>query len=217
MISALNTVFAVSRVGQHYGCASIPALAVHADSLIVFPFENNAAFCALQSRPHEVWVRSFGSSLEERLRYTPTDCFETFPFPHDWATHPHLEQIGGVYYAHRAQLMVTNEQGLTKTYNRFHDPDEDDRAILRLRELHGDMDRAVLATYGWKDIPTDCQFILDYEGDEEDEDRPSRRRKPWRYRWPDEVRDEVLARLLALNAERAAAEEEARKVRGLPS
>ena len=32
------------------------------------------------------------------------------------------------------------------------------------------------------------------------------RRKPYRYRWPDEVRDKVLARLLELNAERAAEE-----------
>lgn len=29
-----------------------------------------------------------------------------------------------------------------------------------------------------------------------------KKKKPWRYRWPDEVRDEVLARLLALNQER---------------
>jgi hypothetical protein len=29
------------------------------------------------------------------------------------------------------------------------------------------------------------------------------RKRPWRYRWPDEVRDEVLVRLLKLNAERA--------------
>lgn len=29
---------------------------------------------------------------------------------------------------------------------------------------------------------------------------------PWRYRWPDDVRDDVLARLLALNAERYAEE-----------
>ncbi len=29
---------------------------------------------------------------------------------------------------------------------------------------------------------------------------------PWRHRWPDAVRDEVLARLLALNAERYAEE-----------
>jgi len=34
----------------------------------------------------------------------------------------------------------------------------------------------------------------------------SKKRLPWRYRWPDPVRDEVLARLLALNAERYAEE-----------
>ena len=66
------------------------------------------------------------------------------------------------------------------------------------------MDRAVLDAYGWTDVPTDCEFLLDYEDDEEES---SRRKKPWRYRWPDEVRDEVLARLLELNAKRAAAEE----------
>ena len=31
-----------------------------------------------------------------------------------------------------------------------------------------------------------------------------RRKLPWHYRWPDAVRDDVLARLLALNAERYA-------------
>lgn len=31
--------------------------------------------------------------------------------------------------------------------------------------------------------------------------------KPWRYRWPDEIRNEVLACLLKLNAERAKEEE----------
>ena len=61
----------------------------------------------------------------------------------------------------------------------------------------------VLDAYGWRDIPTDCEFLLDYEGD--DEERGTRK-KPYRYRWPDAVRDEVLARLLELNA-RCAAEE----------
>ena len=65
------------------------------------------------------------------------------------------------------------------------------------------MDRAVLDAYGWTDIPTDCEFLLDYEVDEEES---SRKKKPWRYRWPDDVRDEVLARLLELNAQRAAQE-----------
>ena len=65
------------------------------------------------------------------------------------------------------------------------------------------MDRVVLEAYGWTDIPTDCEFLLDYEIDEE---TWGKKKKPWRYRWPDEVRDEVLARLLALNAQRAAEE-----------
>ena len=65
------------------------------------------------------------------------------------------------------------------------------------------MDRAVLAAYGWTDIPTDCEFLLDYEIDEA---TWGRKKKPYRYRWPDPIRDEVLARLLALNAERAAEE-----------
>ena len=40
---------------------------------------------------------------------------------------------------------------------------------------------------------------------EDDDESATKRRKkkPWRYRWPDEMRDEVLARLLDLNAQRA--------------
>jgi hypothetical protein len=74
--------------------------------------------------------------------------------------------------------------------------------ILRLRELHAAMDRAVLDAYGWTDIQPSCEFLLAYEEDE-DEDAPSKKKKPWRYRWPDDIHDEVLARLLALNATRA--------------
>jgi hypothetical protein len=101
--------------------------------------------------------------------------------------------------------MVQNNEGLTKTYNRLNDPDQCDREILKLRELHAAMDRATLDAYGWRDIPTDCQFLLDYEVEE---DEWGGRKKPYRYRWPDQVRDEVLSRLVELNAERA--REEAR-------
>ena len=105
--------------------------------------------------------------------------------------------------------MVRNDEGMTKTYNRFHDPYEDNQDIATLRELHAAMDRAVLDAYGWSDIPTDCEFLLDYEINEEEW---GNRKKPYRYRWPDDVRDEVLARLLELNAERAAAELQAGRV-----
>ena len=93
--------------------------------------------------------------------------------------------------------MMANDEGLTKTYNRFHDPENHEPDIVRLRALHAAMDRAVLDAYGWVDISTACDFFPDYvEEDEDGNEVP----KSIRYRWPDEVRDEVLARLLELNA-----------------
>ena len=135
--------------------------------------------------------------------YTPTDCFLTFPFPINWQAHPGLEEAGQAYYEFRAELMMIADEGLTKTYNRFHDPEEAAAAILTLRELHTKMDRAVLESYGWNDIDTTCEFILDYDVEEDSEAGKRKKKKPWRYRWPDAVRDEVLARLLELNAKRA--------------
>lgn len=99
--------------------------------------------------------------------------------------------------------MARNAEGLTKTSKRFHNPDERDPGIVELRELHSVMDRAVLDTYGWSDVPTECEFFPDYEVDE---DESGSSRTPWRYRWPDAVCDDVLARLVELNAARAAEE-----------
>ena len=202
-IANLNRVLVISEVGQHGAFAFLPSNMVFAHRLKVVSIESYAAFCALQSRPHEFWARFFGSSLKDDLCYTPSDCFETFPFPSDWESHPALEAAGEEYYEFRAALMAANGEGMTKTYNRFHDPNEGDLRIAELRELHAAMDRAVLHAYGWADIPTDSEFLLDYEIDEE---TWGKKKKPWRYRWPEEIRDEVLARLLALNADRAAEE-----------
>ena len=126
--------------------------------------------------------------------------------------------------------MMECDEGLTTIYNRFHNPHERSPDILKLRELHAAMDRAVLEAYGWHDLAQNarCEFLLDYEEDEGIGDsgsgtgegiqspapKPqspapnsqSRRRKPWRLRWPDDFRDEVLARLLELNEQRHAEE-----------
>ena len=103
--------------------------------------------------------------MKDDLRYTPTDCFETFPFPAGSKTSVALEAAGREYYEFRAALMVRINEGLTKTYNRFHDPEETSPDILRLREFHAVMDRAVLEAYGWPDLIPQCQceFLLDYE------------------------------------------------------
>ena len=199
--TGIDRVVAISRVTQHFAVSYLSASAVFADSLIVFPVHTSAAFCALQARPHETWTRFFASSLEERLRYTPTDCFETLPWPQDWLTDSHLGTVGREYDEFRARLMVDNDEGLSKTYARFHHPNETAPPFRRLRQLHEEMDRAVLNAYGWTDIPTACEFAVDSK--DNDTESPGRMRR-WLYRWPDEVRDEVLARLLALNTERAA-------------
>ncbi len=190
-------------ISTHLCFAFVPATTIVAGPHYVFALDTFASFASLQCRTHEVWARFFSASLEDRLSYTPSDCFETFPFPVDWASAPTLEAVGRAYYEHRAVLMARTNEGLTKTYNRFHDPYERDPEIERLRELHAEMDRAMLRAYGWNDVPTECEFLLDYEIDEEEW---GNKRKPYRYRWPDDIRDEVLARLVALNGERAAAD-----------
>jgi hypothetical protein len=143
------------------------------------------------------------------LTYTSADCFETFPFPVAFESNSGLEQAGQAYYDFRANLMVENDEGLTRTYNRFHRPSELSNNICEFRRLHADMDRAVLDAYGWFDIQPAPDFFpeLDETDDETEDSRPGRgRTKKYRYRWADDVHDEVLARLLALNRQRAAAE-----------
>ena len=204
-ITPLNRVL-VTNCGAtaHLSLAFLPSNIVFANSLAILSFQDYRSFAILQSRSHEIWARFFGSSMKDDLRYTPSDCFETFPFPENWEIDSTLEAIGKEYYEYRAALMVRNNQGLTNTYNRFHEADERHPDILKLRELHTQMDRAVLDAYGWPDISTDCTFVLDYEDEEEEENSSGRqKKKPWRYRWPEDVHDEVLARLLELNQKRA--------------
>jgi hypothetical protein len=250
-IASSERVMIISRVGNSLSFAFVPPDSVFADSMVVFPLQKASFLAVLQGRIHEWWARFFASSMKDDLRYSSSDCFETFPFPaaliETHTSNPaqgdprqRLEAIGERYHQFRAELMVTNSEGLTSTYNRFHDPAETSSGLLELRRLHGEMDQAVLQAYGWSDVPTTCGFGLDYLDTEEDAQLPDelqelidsgdlffwdagdaldflgqleaygaisgRRKLPWRYRWPDGVRDDVLARLLALNAERYAEE-----------
>jgi hypothetical protein len=200
-IAGQSRALTLSEVSTYLAFAFLPTNIVFAHTLKVFALDDFAGFSVLQSRVHETWARFFASSLEDRLRYTPSDCFETFPCPLEFGENQTLERAGRKYYEFRADFMVRNNQGLTAIYNRFHDPEERDPEIGKLRELHSAMDRAVLDAYGWSDFQSKCEFLLDYE--EEEDVTGSRRKKPWRYRWPDEFRDEVLARLLELNRQRA--------------
>lgn len=204
-VSSLSRCLVTPRVSTNHCVKVVPTKALFNEQVFVFAFEEFAAFALIQSTVHANWAAENSSRQGGAVRYSVTSAFETFPFPEGWRAASPLEDAGSEYHTFRAALMVRTDEGLTKIYNRFHDPDECDPDILKLRELHATMDRAVLDAYGWSDILTDCEFLLDYEIDEEEW---GDKKKPYRYRWPDEVRDEVLARLLELNAERA--KEEAR-------
>jgi hypothetical protein len=211
--SSLDRVLVISRVGQQGSFVFLPKGMVYANSLAIIALQTYSAFSTIQSQPHELWARFLGSTLEERLRYTPEDCFETFPFPCGFEDHPTLEDAGEACYVFRAELLVRTNLGLTKTYNRFHDPEERDPDISRLRDLHRAMDEAVLQAYGWSDLLPQLEygFYPDFEPTEDDDGEPTKVRL--RFRWPNWLREEVLARLLDLNAQRAAEEAEARRIR----
>ena len=123
--------------------------------------------------------------MREFPRYTPTDCFETFPFPINMDS---LEDIGERYYTHRQSITLTRQEGLTKIYNRFHDPYEYSADIVKLRELHKEMDEAVAHAYGWDDLELEHGFYEMKLG-------PC-------YTISEAARREVLDRLLLLNHER---------------
>ena len=194
-----------SEENPNMAFAMMPAEWIYSQKAILFAIDGYGGFSVIQSRVHELWARFFSSTSMELTSYTPSDCFETFPFPTGYAQNASLERKGREYDEARSAFMRESAVGLTETYNRFHNPDIVGNDVVALRESHAAMDRAVLDAYGWTDIRPTWEFLLDYEEEEDDADVSGGRRKkrPWRYRWPDEVRDEVLGRLLELNARRA--------------
>jgi hypothetical protein len=75
---------ATCMVAKHRIFVWLPTVALPANVIIVFARADDYFFGVLHSRLHEVWARAQGTQVREResgFRYTPTTCFETFPFP----------------------------------------------------------------------------------------------------------------------------------------
>ena len=199
-LSGKSHAFALSRVNSWVSVARVKTNIVYSEAVVVFARDDFRTFALLQSSVHEMWARFLSSTALELLRYSPSNCFETFPFPTGCDVSPPLEKVGRTYHDQRAALMVARNEGMTKTYNLFHDPTETAEDIQRLREQHAVMDRAVLEAYGWRDLAARAAPIFLDETNEDDHTYQNR------LFWPSDFRDEVLARLLALNAERHAEE-----------
>ncbi|HEX2880322.1 MAG TPA: type IIL restriction-modification enzyme MmeI, partial [Polyangiaceae bacterium] len=191
-ISPLSRCLVTGIVSKHLMFSFQPTDRIFSHKLYVFPLDRFTPFGVLQSRVHDFWTRLLSSTLEDRLNYSASDCFETFPFPEEdpRSVIPELEAIGEKLYSTRAKYMIDTDQGLTKTYNVLKDPNCTDPRILELRKLHEEMDAAVLKAYGWSDIQVPPYCIAT------DEDKAKLAA----------FEDEVIDRLFVLNAERAAKE-----------
>lgn len=187
---------------------------VYSHSVIVFAFEDWRYYSMMQSSFHEYWRLRYGPTLRTDARYTPSDCFETFPFPRPTEEQRALlERIGEAYHEHRRQILLKNQEGLTKTYNRFHDHDCHDPDIEHLRQLHVEMDLAVRDAYGWSDLELGHGWLKTVTVTEKKNRKTGKvqsvEKVDWRYSISDEAKDEVLRRLLDLNHKRY--EEEVRQ------
>jgi hypothetical protein len=176
----------IPRVSRHLCLAWLPSGQVFSDQLVVLPKATHAEVAVLQSRVHELWARFFASTLGDGLRYNPSDCFDTFPFPARGPEQAELARCGRSYVALRARLMLASGEGLTRTYNRFHDTGEPSAGTAELRRAHAEMDRVVLRAYGWDEGTPRPAFREELDG-------------TVRLGWSDRARDELLGRLLELN------------------
>jgi hypothetical protein len=127
----------------------------------------------LQSRIHETWAWARGSTLEERLRYTNTTIFETFPFPEhanglydprqrpsNWETE-RLSKIAEGFDKLRRKTCNERDLGLTKIHNLLKAGELPD-----LQKAYEEMNDAVTACYGfpvgtWRDERETLRLLLE--------------------------------------------------------
>jgi hypothetical protein len=166
------------------------------EKTVVFPDDRLGFLGLLTSAMHWWWVFRWSSTLGGlgNINYSPTDVFETFPQPEPQSgpVWERIDAAGRALNDFRADLMIRTSLGLTKTYNRVHDPGDHDPDVERLRELHVELDHAVRDAYGWSDLALDHHHWETPQG--------------MRFTVSPAAKDELLDRLLELNHARYAAE-----------
>ena len=160
--------------------------------LVVFATDSFVDQAVLSSSMHQMWVIKYGSAMRSDPRYTPSDVFLTFPRPEPT---DRLAEIGGSLDTERREIMLRRDLGLTKLYNLVNDrdiTDEADQDVARMRQIHTELDHAVMDTYGWGDVDLDHGFHT--------------YRQMTRWTVSPAARVEILDRLLEENLQRAAAQ-----------
>lgn len=190
----LEEVLLITVISRTLMPARVPNTAIFSNSLNVFATDSYSDQAILSSNVHQVWAMKYASGMRTDPRYTPSDVFETFPRP---APCDSLASMGETLDVQRREIMLRRRLGLTKLYNLVNDPDitDADIDVKRIREIHVELDHAVMLAYGWEDVPLDHGFHI--------------YRQMQRWTVSPAARVEILDRLLEANHRRAALQGEA--------
>ncbi|MBL3664731.1 hypothetical protein JL475_01575 [Streptomyces sp. M2CJ-2] len=148
-ISSLRQCMVLARHTQVVMPALVNTGQVFSDATVVFASDDPALLAFLSSALHQSWALDRTSTLETRIRYTPTDVFETLVRP---SLTSRLRSVGEQLITRRRSLMLARKIGLTDTYNLVHDPACQDHEVVELRRIHMEIDRATVEAYGWQDL-----------------------------------------------------------------
>jgi hypothetical protein len=201
-----------------------------------FPSDDAFILGVLSSRLHVKWSLAAGGRLGvgNDPRYTSNGTFFPFPFPAcDEAAKARIRALGEELDAHRKRVQAQHpDLSLTAMYNvleglraeRTLTPKEqathDAGLVSLLRQLHDELDAAIATAYGWNDLnewqeEARAGGFYDFKtGAIAQVDCTSEGFAASFAAWQRELDAEILTRLVALNAERAA-EEAAGQIRWL--
>ncbi len=184
-----------AKAGKYFAPSVVPNDAIFSHRCAVFAsLDANALAALFNASPVQVWIWQQSSRLKLDLNFSPSDAVETFPFvaPDVLAG---LDKLGREYLQVRGEIMTcaSNPIGLTKLYNRFHDADDLDPRVVRLREMHREIDTAVMRAYGWDDLDLGHGYYEQPSLAENDRVR---------FTISDAARAEVLRRFADLNRQR---------------
>jgi hypothetical protein len=144
-LAPLSRYIAGNAQGKRFLFAWQPPEVCPSNLTNVFAFEDDYAMGVLTACVHDAWAHSESSTLEDRPRYTPTTCFETFPWP--MPTPGQRGRVGATaaeLVTQRQAITQPEQIGLTTLYNRV-----DEGAYAHIARLHRALDHAVLDAYGW--------------------------------------------------------------------
>ena len=148
MRSQLNKIpyyFGVATPSKYIIFRKIPSNILPCEAVIAIASENKELWGILSSSIHKNWAIETGSSLGNTFHYTPTTCFQTFPFLFGNANiAPLIEEIEEL----RVRMSIDAKTSITEIYNQYLHKNGS-----KLNDLHRKLDAEVCKLYGFKVKP----------------------------------------------------------------